>query len=76
MVFNDADYGLSRDDCHVRRHVALLNNGPDDQAESRKGHVICGVEAKKPPGRGSGVTADSAGTSGFDAGVANVTCTL
>jgi hypothetical protein len=75
-TFNDAGYELSRDDCDVGREVALLHNGGAADAESRRGHVICGVDATKPPGRGSGVTGDNAGTSGLDAGVANVTCTL
>lgn len=75
-VFNDAGYELRRDDCNVRRQVALLNNGHADEAESRKGHVLCGVEATKPPGRASGLTEDRPSTSGFDVGVANVTCTL
>jgi hypothetical protein len=75
-LFNNAGYELSRVDCNVRREVALLNNAGADDAESRMGHVICGVEATMPPGRESGVSGDTAGTSGFDAGVANVTCTL
>lgn len=75
-VFNAAGYELSPDDCDVSREVALFNNQGADDAEDRVGHVICGVEAAIPPGRGAGITGDSAGTSGHDVGVANVTCTV
>jgi hypothetical protein len=75
-AFNAAGYELSRDDCFVTREVAFLDNGGADDAEARVGHVLCSVDATVPPGRGPGVSPDSAGTSGFDAGIANVTCTL